>query len=59
MTLGGAVKADHIKRDDVVALAESLFDDKRTQDLASGAKIAPPAYKDFTSRDDRGGPAAV
>lgn len=59
ITPGGAVQGDHIKHDDGVGLAESLFDEKRTQVLASGARIVLPAYKDLTSRDDRGGPAAV
>jgi hypothetical protein len=49
MTLGGAVQADHIKHDEAVGLVESLFHDKRTHDLASGARIVPPAYKDLTS----------
>ncbi len=49
VTLGGAVQGDQIKRDEAVGLAKSLFDDKRTQVLASGARIVPPAYKDLTS----------
>lgn len=48
MTVAEAIKAKQIQREEVVALAETLFDGTRTHELGSGAKIVPPAFKDLT-----------
>ena len=48
MMVGELVKAGTVKRDQVVRLAESIFDGKRELPLGAGVKMVAPDLKKVT-----------
>jgi len=48
MTVGEAIKAKKLTRDQVVRLAEGLFDGKRELPITTTLKLKTPALKDLT-----------